>query len=427
MSRSSAARRLDRTPGSAPERPPLTRSMVWLFTVMGAFVVANLYYNQPLLAEIGQEFGAGRGSTGLVSTLTQAGYALGLFLFVPLADVREHRSLIMVLLVCVSAALAGVALAPTLPWLVAASFVLGLTTVVPQIIIPFAAGLAEPSQRGRVVGQVVGGLLIGILGARTVAGLLGDALGWRWVFGLASGMMLVLAMVAWRAFPRVAPGTALPYRSLLVSMFRLLRAERVLGEVALKGGFVFAAFSAFWTTLAFNLEAPPLHYGPRAAGMFGLVGIVGAMAAPLVGRLTDKRDRGGHGRAAGGPPDRQARPARGCGRRDRARGRLVRGLPPVRPHGGGAGRRRDPAGCGNAGRRHLQPGADLSPPRRVARAIEHRLHGDVLHRRRDWLVAWLVGVGALGLGGRLHRRLRDARLRRHRAPPRPPATRCRVK
>jgi predicted MFS family arabinose efflux permease len=123
-----------------------------------------------------------------------------------------------------------------------------------------------------------------------VAGVLGDALGWRWVFGLASGLMLMLAVVAWRAFPRVAPGTSLPYRGLLASMFGLLRAERVLGEVALKGGFVFAAFSAFWTTLAFNLQAPPLHYGARAAGMFGLVGIVGAMAAPLVGRLTDRRD-----------------------------------------------------------------------------------------------------------------------------------------
>jgi len=290
MSRSSAARPLKDPQGTAPARPPLTRGMVWLFTVMGAFVVANLYYNQPLLAEIGQEFGAGRGATGLVSTLTQAGYALGLFLFVPLADVREHRGLIMVLLVVVSAALAGVAMAPTLPWLVAASFVLGLTTVVPQIIIPFAAGLADPAERGRVVGQVVGGLLIGILGARTVAGVLGDAFGWRWVFGLASGLMLVLAVVAWAAFPRVAPGASLPYGGLLRSMAGLLRTERVLGEVALKGGFAFAAFSAFWTTLAFNLEAPPLHHGPRAAGMFGLVGIVGAMAAPLTGRFTDGRD-----------------------------------------------------------------------------------------------------------------------------------------
>lgn len=290
MSRSSAVRRTSEPDPPAAPRPPLTRGKAWLFTVMGAFVVANLYYNQPLLAEIGRDFAAGRGRTGLVSTLTQAGYALGLFLFVPLADVREHRSLIMVLLVCVSAALAGVALAPTLPWLAAASFVLGLTTVVPQIIIPFAAGLAEPAERGRVVGQIVGGLLIGILGARTVAGVLGDALGWRWVFGLAGGLMLVLAVVAWRAFPRVAPGASLPYRGLLASMFGLLRRERVLGEVALKGGCVFAAFSAFWTTLAFNLQTPPLHYGARAAGMFGLVGIVGAMAAPLTGRLTDRRD-----------------------------------------------------------------------------------------------------------------------------------------
>jgi predicted MFS family arabinose efflux permease len=263
---------------------------VWLFAAMGALVVANLYYNQPLLAEIAADFGAPRGATGYVSTLTQAGYALGLVLFVPLADVREHRSLVMMLLVCVAGALAAVALSPSLAWLAGASFVLGLTTVVPQIIVPFAAGLASPEQRGRVVGLVVGGLLIGILGARTVAGVLGAALGWRWVFGLAAGMMLVLAVVAWLAFPRVAPAASLTYRQLLGSMSQLLRTERVLGEVALTGACVFGAFSAFWTTLAFRLQTPPLHYGARAAGLFGLVGIVGAGVAPLTGRVTDRRD-----------------------------------------------------------------------------------------------------------------------------------------
>jgi predicted MFS family arabinose efflux permease len=292
MPRSGAARSSDPTP--APPRdsnaPTLTPAKVWLFTVMGALVVANLYYNQPLLAEIAASFGAPPGSTGYVSTLTQAGYALGLLLFVPLADVREHRSLVMALLVCVAAALAGVAMAPSLAWLAAASFVLGLTTVVPQIIVPFAAGLAEPEERGRVVGLVVGGLLIGILGARTVAGVLGAALGWRWVFGLAAGVMLVLASVAWLAFPRSVPAASLRYGQLLRSMSELLRTERVLGEVALTGACVFGAFSAFWTTLAFRLQTPPLHYGAQAAGLFGLVGIVGASVAPFTGRVTDKRD-----------------------------------------------------------------------------------------------------------------------------------------
>jgi predicted MFS family arabinose efflux permease len=270
--------------------PALTPAKVWTLAAVGALAVANLYYNQPLLAEIGHEFGAARGQAGMISTLTQAGYAVGLVLFVPLADVREHRSLIVALLVCVSAALAGVAAAPTLGWLAGASFVLGLTTVVPQIIIPFAAGLAEPERRGKVIGTVVGGLLIGILGARTIAGVVGAALGWRAVFAFAAGLMLVLAGVAWLAFPRSVPSASMRYGELLRSINGLVRREPVLRDVALIGGFVFGAFSAFWTTLAFRLQTPPFHYGPTAAGMFGLVGIVGAMAAPLTGRLTDKRD-----------------------------------------------------------------------------------------------------------------------------------------
>lgn len=290
MARSNAAHGSDPARREQPGRPPLTPAKVWLLTVVGAVAVANLYYNQPLLAEIGHELHATGGETGYVSTVTQAGYAIGLLLFVPLADIREHRSLIMILLVCVAAALAAVAAAPSLGFLAAASFVVGLTTVVPQIIVPFAAGLSAPKQRGKVVGQVVGGLLIGILGARTVAGVLGAALGWRAVFAIASGMMIVLAVVAWAAFPRVAPSTTLRYGELLRSMGKLVRTERVLVEVAAIGACAFGAFSAFWTTLAFRLQTPPLHYGPEAAGLFGLVGIVGAMVAPLTGRITDRKD-----------------------------------------------------------------------------------------------------------------------------------------
>jgi predicted MFS family arabinose efflux permease len=273
----------------APARAPLHRRTVWLFAAVAALSVANLYYNQPLLADIARAFGVEAARAGYLSTLTQVGYALGLLLFVPLADVRERRSLVVTLLLLVSAALAAAAAARSLEWLAVASLAIGATTVVPQIVIPFAAGLAEPRERGRVVGTVVGGLLVGILGGRTVAGLLGAAFGWRVPFAFAAGLMLVLAAVAWRLFPATRPAASLRYGELLRSLGPLVRAQPVLRAAAVTGALAFAAFSAFWTTLAFRLETPPLHYGPRAAGLFGLVGIVGALTAPLIGRVTDRR------------------------------------------------------------------------------------------------------------------------------------------
>ena len=268
--------------------PPLARSVVWLFAAMAGLAVANLYYHQPLLGEIARGFGTSERQAGQISTVTQVGYAAGLLLFVPLADVRERRALVVWLLLGVALALTGAALAPSLGWLAAASLLIGLTTVVPQVIVPFAAGLAAPAQRGRVIGQVVGGLLVGILGARVVSGALGEALGWRMVFALAALLMLALALLARRALPAARPAARLGYAGLLRSLLPLLGREPVLREAAWIGAASFGAFSAFWTTLAFRLQTPPLDYGPRVAGLFGLVGIVGALAAPAVGRLIDR-------------------------------------------------------------------------------------------------------------------------------------------
>jgi predicted MFS family arabinose efflux permease len=261
-----------------------------MLTVAAGMSVANLYYNQPLLSSIAATFHASVASAGAVATLTQIGYAVGLLLFVPLGDILERRRLILLLLAAVAVALAAAALSPSLGLLIAASFAIGVTTVIPQLIIPFAAGIAPPESRGRVVGQVMSGILVGILAGRAVAGALAHLHGWRAVFIDASVAMLLLAGALYRLLPVAPPVAArMPYRQLLRSLVVLFREEPVIRDTALTGALTFASFSAFWTTLAFRLDTPPLHYGPGVAGAFGLLGIVGALAAPLAGRMADRR------------------------------------------------------------------------------------------------------------------------------------------
>ena len=274
-------------PGSVV--PAAAAVPVGLLALTAGAAVANLYYSQPLLPAIGRSFGVAEGRAGLVSTATQVGYAVGLLVFVPLGDVVERRRLITGLLVVVAAALGLAAAAPGFGWLAAASFVIGVTTVVPQLVIPLAAGLTPPARRGRVIGRIMGGLLIGILAARVVAGTVGALTGWRTMFVAAAVLMLVLAVVLGRRLPHAPPRSRLAYGALLRSLTTLLRGEPELRDASLIGALVFLGFSAFWTTLAFRLELAPLHYGSTVAGLFGLVGIVGASAAPLVGRLADQR------------------------------------------------------------------------------------------------------------------------------------------
>lgn len=262
---------------------------IGLLSFTAGAVVANLYYNQPLLPQIGRTFGILDGRVGLVSTASQVGYAAGLLFFVPLGDVFQRRKLIVVLLVCVAISLAAASAAPTIGLLELASFAIGATTVVPQLVIPFAAGLVDAANRGRIVGRVMGGLLIGILAARVVSGALGAITSWRTVFALAAALMVVLAVLLGRLLPSEPARDPVPYRKLMASLVTVARTQPIVRDAGTIGALNFFAFSAFWTTLAFRLELPPLHYGSAVAGAFGLVGIVGAPAAPLVGRLADKR------------------------------------------------------------------------------------------------------------------------------------------
>lgn len=266
----------------------MSKKLILLMSLACGMVVANLYYNQPLLAEMGRTFHATATQVGNIAMFTQIGYAVGMFLFVPLGDMKERRQLIAILLIAVAISLIGVATAQNLLWMNIASLAVGVTTVAPQIIVPLAAQMAAPIERGKVIGSVMSGLFIGILLARTVSGLVGGSLGWRTMYWLAAAMMLALAIILRTFLPKSYPESRLSYPQLYKSIWHLIVTQPILREVSFVGAMLFGSFSVFWTSLSFFLEGEPYHYGSEVAGLFGLVGIVGVAGAPVVGRLADR-------------------------------------------------------------------------------------------------------------------------------------------
>jgi predicted MFS family arabinose efflux permease len=252
-------------------------------------VVANIYYNQPLLAAMGRTFHLSDSSASLVATATQVGYTLGMLFVVPLGDMLERKRLMLLLLLGSAGCMALVAGAPSFAVLAGASVLLGICSAVPQLLVPMAAHLAPAADRGRIVGRVMSGLLIGILLSRTVSGYVGAHLGWRAMFGIGAGLMVgLVGLLAWR-LPTDRPNFAGSYGALMKSLLTLARDLVPLQRSALVGGFLFASFSVFWTTLAFYLESPALGYGSDVAGFFGLVGAVGALAASWAGKMADTK------------------------------------------------------------------------------------------------------------------------------------------
>jgi predicted MFS family arabinose efflux permease len=274
---------VDRDPGAG-----ISRGMLGVMAAGAGVAVANLYYIQPLLADIGRTFAASAWAMGVVAMLVQVGFATGVLFFVPMGDITERRRLIVLVLGAAAASLIAFATSQSYGWLAASSFFVGTFSVAPQMFVPFAAHLAQPERRGSAVGIVMSGLLIGILVSRTVSGYVGSVVGWRAMFWLASAVTLALALFVVAALPRSAGTTRLSYPRLIQSLWHLVVREPVLRESAFAGAMLFGAFSAFWSMLAFKLEAPPLHYGSRVAGLFGLIGIAGVSAAPIAGRLADR-------------------------------------------------------------------------------------------------------------------------------------------
>ncbi|ALK32674.1 MFS transporter [Burkholderia plantarii] len=267
----------------------LTPRLVLLLAAAAGLGVAPLYYSQPMLGVLGPDIGASARAVGFVPTLTQLGYALGILLLAPLGDRYDRRRVILVKAAVLVGALLLAALAPSIGFLLAASFAVGLAATLAQDVVPAGATLAPDAHRGKVVGTVMTGLLLGILLSRVVAGVLAGSLGWRATFVFAALSVAVIGVAAARGLPSFRPTTQLPYRELIVSLGHLWRRHPALRRAAFAQGILAIGFSAFWTTLAVMLHGAPFHLGSAAAGAFGLAGASGALAAPLAGRLADRR------------------------------------------------------------------------------------------------------------------------------------------
>ncbi|UZE31670.1 MFS transporter [Pseudomonas asplenii] len=266
--------------------PVMTRALVMLFAFCCGAIVANIYYAQPIIELIAPDLGISTHSASLIVSLTQIGYALGLFFLVPLGDLLENRKLMLatVLVSTISLVAAGLSRQPGVFLLV--SLLIGFSSVSVQILIPLAAHLAPEESRGRVVGGIMGGLLLGILLARPLSSVVADYFGWRTVFIAAAVLMLFIMLVILTTMPKRQPSHSATYGQLLGSLGKLFRDQPVLRQRAWYQGLMFATFSLFWT--AVPLELSRVHgLSQSQIALFALVGAMGALAAPLAGRLAD--------------------------------------------------------------------------------------------------------------------------------------------
>ncbi|PVZ62222.1 MFS transporter [Pseudomonas sp. B1(2018)] len=267
----------------------LSPSLTLLFSVTCALAVANVYFAQPLLDSMAQSLGVASSMIGVVVTATQVGYALGLLFIVPLGDLLNRKGLILTQVLLSAVALAGVGAAQQWLALLGALVIVGLLAVMVQVLVAYAAVLATPSQRGQAVGTVTSGIVLGILLARFTSGLIADLAGWRAVYFVSSGLMLVLAAVFWKVLPATESArNRNTYPALIRSMFRLFMTEPVLRIRGLLALLIFAAFSVLWTSMVLPLSAPPLSLSHTAIGLFGLAGVAGALAARRAGRWADQ-------------------------------------------------------------------------------------------------------------------------------------------
>ncbi len=277
---------------AVPREPAgLAPGLVRLMAVTCAVTVANLYYAQPLLHSIGASLRVGQGSAALLVTVGQLGYAAGLLFIVPAGDIMRRRPLLTGMLAFCAVTLAGAAVAPSLPVLDAAVALCCVTSVVVQMLVPYAATLASDNERSRVIGTLMGGLLIGILLSRTFAGVVAGLAGWRAVYGTAAVFMALTAVMLRRALPDHGPQLAISYPRQLRGVLDIARTEPVLRWRSLIAACGFGSFACFWTTVTFLLAGPRYDFSQLDIGLFALVGAAGAVTSLAGGRALDKRPR----------------------------------------------------------------------------------------------------------------------------------------
>ncbi|WP_346320034.1 MFS transporter [Chitinophaga sp. YIM B06452] len=268
----------------------LSKLNIAVMALCTGLIVANIYYSQPLLVLISREFNVSESNAGQVTFFTQIGYALGLLFCVPLGDKLERRGQILVMTGLAVSALVAAALSVNIGMLKVMGFIIGFTSIVPQLILPLSAALTEPSKRGKVIGVIMSGLLIGILLSRTVSGFVGEHLGWRAMFWIAGGLSFLMMIIMLLTFPKSKPAFTGSYGALMRSLLTLVKEQPLLREASAINACGFAVFGLFWTTSVFLLSNPPYNFGSDIIGLMGLAAAAGALGAPLVGRIADKKN-----------------------------------------------------------------------------------------------------------------------------------------
>ena len=266
----------------------LSPGMVWLFAIATGLIVANLYYAQTLIGPISRATGLDPGAAGLIVTLTQIGYCLGLLFIVPLGDLLENRRLIVIALMLTALALLAASVTSSAKLFLFASLCIGLGSVAAQIVVPFAAHLSNPETRGKTVGKVMSGLLMGIMLARPVSSLVADMLGWHAIFVLSALTTAGLALLLRARLPQRQPAGGMHYFALLGSMWHLLKTTPVLRRRAAYQACMFGAFSLFWTCVSLELTGPYFQISQTGVAIFALVGVAGAIASPIAGHRADQ-------------------------------------------------------------------------------------------------------------------------------------------
>ncbi|RWQ73556.1 MFS transporter [Bacillus cereus] len=265
----------------------ISSGLIILLATSCGIIVANLYYAQPLIGVISNVIGLSNSSAGLIVTLTQIGYVVGLLFLVPLGDIVENKKLILILLFLSAFALISMVFVKSATLLLIVSFFIGLGSVAAQVLVPLVSYLSSENARGRVVGNVMSGLLLGIMLARPISSLVADMWGWSAIFALSATVIIVLTFVLTKVLPTRKPQAKTNYIALLNSMWQLLRTTPILRRRAIYHACVFGAFSLFWTTVPLLLSSPAFHFSQTAIALYALVGITGAVAAPIGGRLAD--------------------------------------------------------------------------------------------------------------------------------------------
>ncbi|KIL39001.1 MFS transporter [Gordoniibacillus kamchatkensis] len=269
------------------ENPYLAR-IIFILAAACGLIAANLYYAQPLVGLISSALGLSSGAAGLIVTLSQIGYGIGLLFIVPLGDILESRKLVVTLLFGTTVVLAVAAVAKSTAMFLTASLFIGLSSVAAQVLVPYAAHLSPDATRGRHVGNVMSGLLLGIMLARPISSMVAEYMGWRAVYYLSAAAILALAFILAMALPARQPLMATRYSALVGSMWHLLKTTPILQRRALYHACVFGTFSLFWTTVPLLLTGPTFHFSQSAVALFALVGVSGAAAAHMAGRLADR-------------------------------------------------------------------------------------------------------------------------------------------